>query len=142
MAGFKPHRLLKTIGWIPPAEAEAIQCRQPVNQVTKVVAGLDPTDLNKNWGGSVLERRCHIDLLVIDVRQPGMNSRQRAAITGQRDPRLRALLVTGYAERATACNSLLGAGRHRLAQAFALDVADGLGRAIIDGAPGAGPGRQ
>ena len=142
MAGFKPHRLLKSIGWIPPAEAEAIHCRQPINQVTKEVAGLDSAGLNENRGGSVLERRCHIDLLVIDVRQPGMNGRQRAAITGQRDPRLRVLLVTGYAEQATARNGLLGARMHRIAQAFALDVLGGLGRAIIDGAPGAGPDRQ
>jgi PAS domain S-box-containing protein len=82
----------------------------------------------------VLESGRHIDLLVTDVGLPGMNGRQLAEIACERDPQLKVLFVTGYAEQAAARSGFLGARMHMITKPFGLDELGELVRNIIDGA--------
>jgi PAS domain S-box-containing protein len=81
----------------------------------------------------VLDSGRHIDLLVTDVGLPGMNGRQLAEIACERDPRLKVLFVTGYAEQAAARNGFLGERMHMIAKPFGLDELGELVRNIIKG---------
>ena len=90
----------------------------------------------------MLFRSRHIDLLVTDVGLPGMNGRQLAEIACERDPQLKVLFVTGYAEQAAARNGFLGERMHMITKPFGLDELGERVRTIIDGASGASPDRR
>ena len=50
---FNNHRLLESIGYIPPAEAEANHYRQLASQAAPVAACLNPTGLREMRGASI-----------------------------------------------------------------------------------------
>jgi PAS domain S-box-containing protein len=83
---------------------------------------------------SVLESGRHIDLLVTDVGLTGMNGRQLAEIACERDPRLKVLFLTGYAEQAAARSGFLGERMHMITKPFVRDELGKLVRRIIEGA--------
>ncbi len=63
-----------------------------------------------------------------------MNGRQLAEIACERDPLLKVLFVTGYAEQAATRNGFLGARMHMITKPFVLDELGALVRNIIEGA--------
>ncbi|MDN5289752.1 MAG: two-component system sensor histidine kinase/response regulator [Mucilaginibacter sp.] len=76
----------------------------------------------------LLESGVKLDLLITDVGLPGgMNGRQVADMARSRQPGLKVLFVTGYAENAVVGNGHLEPGMHVLTKPFPIDE---LGRRI------------
>jgi PAS domain S-box-containing protein len=63
-----------------------------------------------------------IDLLISDIGLPGLNGRQLADSARIRRPRLPVLLMTGYADDATAAEGFLGRDMHLLTKPFTADA--------------------
>jgi PAS domain S-box-containing protein len=70
----------------------------------------------------VLESSARIDLVISDVGLPGMDGRQLADIARKVRPRIKILLVTGYAPDASLQSSFLGAGMQMMLKPFAVDI--------------------
>ncbi len=70
---------------------------------------------------AVFDTGIHIDLLVTDVGLPGMNGRQLSEIATARQPDLKVLFVTGYAEQAAARQGFLSAGMQMINKPFVID---------------------
>ena len=67
-------------------------------------------------------QRARIDLLVTDVGLPGgMNGRQLAEMARQQRPKLRALLITGYAEAVASRHGPLDPGMDLMTKPFQID---------------------
>jgi signal transduction histidine kinase/ActR/RegA family two-component response regulator len=70
-----------------------------------------------------LETARRIDLMVTDVGLPGgMNGRQLADAARQRNPALKVLFITGFAEAAAIGNNDLEAGMQVMTKPFAIDA--------------------
>lgn len=74
-------------------------------------------------GLGILQSRPQIALLITDVGLPGgMNGRQLADAARQRDPRLKVLFITGYAENAVMGSGQLEPGMRIVTKPFSIDV--------------------
>jgi CheY-like chemotaxis protein len=72
---------------------------------------------------SLLEARPPIDLLITDVGLPnGINGRQLADAVRARQPNLKILFITGYAENAVIGEHQLEPGMHLLTKPYEMDV--------------------
>ncbi|MDD1506616.1 response regulator [Pseudomonas sp. CNPSo 3701] len=69
----------------------------------------------------LLEQHAPLDLLLTDVGLPGMNGRQLADAARQRQPGLKVLFATGYAEGAELRDGYLGDGMDMIAKPFSFD---------------------
>ena len=70
---------------------------------------------------AIFDTGTHIDLLVTDVGLPGMNGRQLSEIATARQPGLKVLFVTGYAEQAAMRHGFLSAGMQMIKKPFVID---------------------
>jgi CheY-like chemotaxis protein len=70
----------------------------------------------------ILQSSARIDLLISDVGLPGMSGRQLADLARTVRPRIKILLVTGYAPDASLQSSFLGAGMQMMLKPFAVDA--------------------
>jgi len=76
----------------------------------------------------IIEDRSKLDLLITDVGLPnGMNGRQVADAARSKQPDLRIMFITGYAENAAVGNGHLAPGMHVMTKPFSIDE---LGRRI------------
>jgi len=73
----------------------------------------------------------HFDLLITDVGLPGLNGRQLAEIAMDKQPGLKVLFVTGYAEQAVGRNGLLNEGMQMITKPFVIDELANRIRAIL-----------
>jgi CheY-like chemotaxis protein len=81
----------------------------------------------------VLESDVRIDLLISDIGLPGaMNGKALADLARQSRPKLKVLLITGFAENAIASGGL-APGMHVMSKPFAIDRLALRIKAIIDG---------
>ncbi|AEF20502.1 ATP-binding protein [Pseudomonas fulva] len=69
----------------------------------------------------LLERHAPLDLLLTDVGLPGMNGRQLADAARQRQPGLKVLFATGYAEGAELRDGYLGKDMDMIAKPFSFE---------------------
>lgn len=72
-----------------------------------------------------------IDLLMTDVGLPGMNGRQLADAARQRQPGLKVLFATGYAEGAELRDDYLGQDMEMIAKPFSFEALAGKLKAIL-----------
>ncbi len=70
---------------------------------------------------ALLDSKRHFDLLISDVGLPGLNGRQLAEIAMDKQPALKVLFVTGYAEQAIARRGLLNEGMQMITKPFVID---------------------
>ncbi|CAH0277329.1 Sensor kinase CckA [Pseudomonas sp. Bi70] len=69
----------------------------------------------------LLEQHAPLDLLLTDVGLPGMNGRQLADAARQRQPNLKVLFATGYAEGAELRDGYLGNDMDMIAKPFSFE---------------------
>ena len=69
----------------------------------------------------LLDGKQHFDLMISDVGLPGLNGRQLAEIAMNRQPGLKVLFVTGYAEQAVFRNGVLSEGMQMIAKPFVIN---------------------
>jgi len=69
----------------------------------------------------LMEQHAPLDLLLTDVGLPGMNGRQLADAARQRQPGLKVLFVTGYAEGAELRDGYLGKDMDMIAKPFSFE---------------------
>ncbi|SHL22920.1 ATP-binding protein [Phytopseudomonas punonensis] len=79
----------------------------------------------------LLEQHAPLDLLLTDVGLPGMNGRQLADAARQRQPGLKVLFATGYAEGAEMRDGYLGEGMEMIAKPFSFEALAGKLKAIL-----------
>lgn len=93
--------------------------------------GYDPLEAHDGPSAQrILESETQLDLLITDVGLPGgMNGRQVADAARAKQPGLKILFVTGYAENAVIGNGHLESGMHVLTKPFPIDE---LSRRISD----------
>ncbi len=72
-------------------------------------------------GLELLTSTAAIDLLITDIGLPGLNGRQMADAARLRRPRLKVLMMTGYAESAILARGVLDSGMELLTKPFAVD---------------------
>ncbi len=72
-------------------------------------------------GLAVLQSKTPVDLLITDVGLPGLNGRQMADAARMHHPALPVLFITGYAQAATANNSL-DTGMQMLTKPFSTEA--------------------
>jgi len=68
-----------------------------------------------------MEQHAPLDLLLTDVGLPGMNGRQLADAARQRQPNLKVLFATGYAEGAELRDGYLGNDMDMIAKPFSFE---------------------
>jgi PAS domain S-box-containing protein len=73
-------------------------------------------------GLKILQSDQRVDLLMTDIGLPGLNGRQLADAARAGRPDLKILLMTGYAETATAAAGFLGKGMILITKPFAIDA--------------------
>jgi DNA-binding response OmpR family regulator len=83
-------------------------------------------------GLEILQSKRPIDLLITDIGLPGLNGRQLADAARVERPGLKVLLMTGYAESATAATGFLGAGMALMTKPFAMDALSARIREVIE----------
>ena len=83
----------------------------------------------------ILQSPQRVDLLVSDIGLPGLNGRQLADAARVKRPRLKVLLVTGYAENA-AGSSFLEPDMEMIAKPFTMDMLASKIREMIESHPG------
>ncbi|MGF6772327.1 PAS domain S-box-containing protein [Paraburkholderia sp. GAS199] len=81
-------------------------------------------------GLAILKSDARVDLLVTDVRLPGLNGRQMAEAARVGRPTLPVLFVTGYAEEA-ASDGFLDPGMHMLTKPFSIESLLARARALL-----------
>ena len=81
---------------------------------------------------ALIESGQTINLIVTDVGLPDMNGRQLAEIARQRQPDLKELFVTGYAQNAAAREGFLEPGMAMMTKPFALDLLGARIRELIE----------
>ena len=74
------------------------------------------------WLSALPAMPAAVDLLLTDVGLPGMNGRELAEAARARDPELRVLFITGYAENAALAGGLLGPQTQVLTKPFNIEV--------------------
>lgn len=79
----------------------------------------------------LLERHAPLDLLLTDVGLPGMNGRQLADAARQRQPGLKVLFATGYAEGAELRDGYLGKDMDMIAKPFSFESLAGKLKAML-----------
>ena len=79
----------------------------------------------------LLEQHAPLDLLLTDVGLPGMNGRQLADAARQRQPGLKVLFATGYAEGAEMRDGYLGEGMEMIAKPFSFEGLAGMLKAML-----------
>lgn len=72
-------------------------------------------------GLALLTSSAAIDLLITDIGLPGLNGRQMADAARVHRPRLKVLMMTGYAESAILARGVLDSGMELLTKPFAVD---------------------
>ncbi|WP_206668048.1 response regulator [Teichococcus oryzae] len=72
-------------------------------------------------GQRLIEKLSRIDLLVTDIGLPGPDGRQLAEMLRQRQPDVRVLFMTGYAEAAARGEGFLAPGMEMVVKPFAMD---------------------
>jgi len=70
---------------------------------------------------ALLDGKQHFDLMISDVGLPGLNGRQLAEIAIGRQPGLKVLFVTGYAEQAVIRSGMLGEGMQMITKPFVIE---------------------
>ncbi|MCQ4313738.1 response regulator [Pseudomonas stutzeri] len=73
-------------------------------------------------GLAVLETDVQLDLLVTDVGLPGLNGRQLADLARTRQPELKVLFMTGYAEHALMKGNFIGEGLELITKPFSIEA--------------------
>jgi signal transduction histidine kinase/CheY-like chemotaxis protein len=73
-------------------------------------------------GLAVLETGVQLDLLVTDVGLPGLNGRQLADLARTRQPELKVLFMTGYAEHALMKGNFIGEGLELITKPFSIEA--------------------
>ena len=79
----------------------------------------------------LLEQHPPLDLLLTDVGLPGMSGRQLADAARQRQPELKVLFATGYAEGAQVRDGYLGSGMEMIAKPFSFEALAGKIKAML-----------
>lgn len=73
-------------------------------------------------GLAVLETGVQLELLVTDVGLPGLNGRQLADLARTRQPELKVLFMTGYAEHALMNGNFIGEGLELITKPFSIEA--------------------
>ncbi|UQY32582.1 response regulator [Pseudomonas fulva] len=79
----------------------------------------------------LMEQHAPLDLLLTDVGLPGMNGRQLADAARQRQPNLKVLFATGYAEGAQMRDGYLGKDMDMIAKPFSFEALAGKLKAML-----------
>jgi PAS domain S-box-containing protein len=103
--------------------------------IVEVLAELGYRALDAEDGPSglaLLESTPRVDLLVTDLGLPGLNGRQVADAARERNPDLKVLFMTGYAENAAASSGFLDRGMSMITKPFAMESLATRIRSIIE----------
>ncbi|MCW2290394.1 signal transduction histidine kinase [Pseudomonas sp. BIGb0408] len=82
---------------------------------------------------SLLEQHWPLDLLLTDVGLPGMNGRQLADAARYRQPNLKVLFATGYAEGAEVRDGYLSSGMEMIAKPFSFEALASKIKTMLEG---------